>query len=361
MGGSVSVVSPCTPAHNEFKALYNDKKAMHSLFMEIASFDHDETEGKLHWKEVTVSHLDIKDKICLSEILLFISREANPIFAKNVTKNVIAIKEAFKFAIGAKASKNYANHEMVKKEFRKLVPALLLFTELYNIFAAADTNIDDDRIFPAEYARARLSIAGIDGVSITPVTEEEWESEFKKIDTNHNGYISFSEFTKYALAKIITPTFYINEITLKADQEQEVIDTVGSQIVQATLLQTMNRVSQQSMRNLEASGPVAPPPTTTLHEEGTPETIEVEVKTKVKQEENVVASNERNDSTEDVVKLVRQASSDFITQALSTSVKSKASADAEFIRQAESKMTRQLSSECVTMAISQSLSALGNS
>ena len=106
MGGSVSVVSPCTPAHNEFKALYNDKKAMHSLFMEIASFDHDETEGKLHWKEVTVSHLDIKDKICLSEILLFISREANPIFAKNVTKNVIAIKEAFKFANRAKASKN---------------------------------------------------------------------------------------------------------------------------------------------------------------------------------------------------------------------------------------------------------------
>lgn len=193
---------------------------MNALFLEIASFDH--TDKSKSGK--STSHLDIKDKICLSEIVIYINRGKNEIFEKNVTKNIIVIKEAFKFAIGHKNAKNYQTHEMTKKEFKNLVPALLFFTELFNIFHLSDTSIDDDKIFPGEYNRAHNTISGVSGVTISNVSAEEWANEFVKIDTNKSGWITFSEFSTYCLTKIMTPTFYLNEIHSKEDEEDNVED-----------------------------------------------------------------------------------------------------------------------------------------
>ena len=342
MGSSVSVLSPCTEAHNEFKELYNNKKAMNKLFLEIASFGHD--DPKDHPVDEAVRHLDIKDKICLSEILLFINRDGNPIFAKNLTKSVIAIKEAFKFAIGYKAGKDYSTHEMVKKEFRKMVPALLLFTELYNIFCTCDTNIDDDRIFPAEFTRARNLLHKIDGVTVSDISEEEWDNEFKKIDSNKNGYITFNEFTKYCLAKIVTPSFYMNEICKRVDDEGDIIDAMGSQVVHAALLHTMSSLTHKSLLELEQNSP-----SVQKAEVSTQETLP-EVITEA--ETDATKTNTDSDRTEPNT---ATTTSSTITSSVSVPDQD---TEAPQVSSSVAQLTRAASLQCVTQVIEKSVSSI---
>ena len=329
---------------------------MNKLFNEIASFAHDEpTDGG---RGTSIHHLDIRDKICFSEILMFINREGNPVFARNLSKNTIPIKEAFKFAIGPKASKQFTKHEMVKKEFRKLVPALLLFTELYNIFVTADSNIDDDKIFPGEFMKARLLIGNVSGVTVNDVSIEEWEGEFKKIDYNKNGYITFNEFTKYCLSKVITPTFYINEITCKIDEEYEVIDAVGSQVVSTSILKSISSATEKSLSNFDNSQ-------------------------KVTSQADPSTQEKSGGKTGTISQLTRQLSSDCVAMAISKSVsnieskKEDASTSPKSVTDADTnanatvdttesrqdmvtRLTKQASSSCINMVISKSVTSVEN-
>lgn len=369
MGGSVSIHSPCTPEHNEFKDLFQDKKAMAKLFAEIASYGHEDRKEDV--SQTAISHLDIKDKICLSEIIFFINRDANPIFAKCLTKNTAVIKEAFKFAIGPKSSKNYTTYEMGKKSFRKLLPALLLFTELYNIFATADSSIDDDKIFPNEYRKSRHTICNIPGVTVNAVSEEDWEKEFKTIDKNKNGYITFGEFCKYSLAKIITPSFYIDEVCRKVDDELEVIDTVGNQVVEAAILHTVSNVSLMSNKSQKSSNDVVKS-CSALKEDQSPRSG---------------ATSEAVDTDEDekmlMSRLARETSSTCVGDVLSKSISSlqntikneddenapvnqtkveESGTDRCGVTQDQksllSQLAREASSKCVSVAISQSISSI---
>ena len=78
------------------------------------------------------------DKIDLAELLLFITKEVNPEFTNAFVKNTDVIKQAFRFSIGNKKSKD---DEMDFKQFKKLIPALLLFSHLWHIFETVDDNV----------------------------------------------------------------------------------------------------------------------------------------------------------------------------------------------------------------------------
>jgi hypothetical protein len=130
MGGAVSINADFQ-THNTQSVfeLFNNKKKTEEMFEEVASYGQ-QSEG-MRGK---------KDKIDLAELLLFITKEVNPEFTNAFVKNTIVIKQAFIFSMRGEKSKS---DEMSLKQFKKLIPALLLFSHLWHIFETVDDNVSD--------------------------------------------------------------------------------------------------------------------------------------------------------------------------------------------------------------------------
>lgn len=202
MGGAVSISSPTSPDALEIKNIFEDKQRFNALFKEMSSFG--QSEGRI----------DLNNNISMSELILFVEKGGNPLISRVCTAEPLVLKEAFDFAYIGK--KNH-DHELSRKEFRTLLPTLILFTHFWKIFEVADSSIDDRRIFKHEFISAKRCIESIEGVSVAPITDEAWLSEFEIIDKNKNGFLSFHEFCKYAVKKIIDPKFYMEGIHAEAD------------------------------------------------------------------------------------------------------------------------------------------------
>eukprot|EP01111_Echinosteliopsis_oligospora_P005704 TRINITY_DN1926_c0_g1_i2.p1 TRINITY_DN1926_c0_g1~~TRINITY_DN1926_c0_g1_i2.p1 ORF type:complete len:102 (-),score=21.61 TRINITY_DN1926_c0_g1_i2:76-381(-) len=83
------------------------------------------------------------------------------------------------------------------REFKYLVDLLHYFHELSQQFKVLDAN-HDNRISLAEFVKGH-EMVGIH------MADEDAKAEFAKIDTNHGGYILFSEFCTYMAKKKAPP------------------------------------------------------------------------------------------------------------------------------------------------------------
>lgn len=128
MGGAVSI-NPEFQKQSTLSIfdLLSDKKRTERMFEEIACYGQ-QGEG-MRGK---------KDKIDLAELLLFITKEVNLEFTDAFVKNTTVIKQAFNFSMRGSKSKK---EDMSLKQFKKLMPALLLFSHLWHIFETADDNV----------------------------------------------------------------------------------------------------------------------------------------------------------------------------------------------------------------------------
>jgi Ca2+-binding EF-hand superfamily protein len=215
MGGAVSISPVAGESASHFHDLIGDHEAVARLFLVISV--HGLKEGKIN----------LKNRISLPEMLLYMDKGDNPVF-KEALPNcpIVVIKTAFESVTEKKS-----NHEMTKKEFHKFLPVVYLFFHLWKIFDIADSSIDDRRIFPNEFLLVKYNIESIPGVHLAAVTREEWEKEFHILDKNKDGYITFNEFCKYVLSKIVTPQNYIEALkALEAVPSMEEIPCPLSEI-----------------------------------------------------------------------------------------------------------------------------------
>ena len=123
------------------------------------------------------------DKVILQEIGSADLASAKPV----ITRAFNAAK-----ALGAGNSPDYVE----KSEFRLLLVYLRQYFELYVAYNRLDTS-DDRRLSLPEFREGVQLLAqwGID------IPEQDIESEFASIDTNHGGIILFDEFCDWALRK----------------------------------------------------------------------------------------------------------------------------------------------------------------
>jgi hypothetical protein len=197
MGGAVSISPVACPSASQFNALLEDAEALKRLYDVISVFGL--KEGKIN----------LKNKISLTEMLLYIETGNNPIFNEAFPNcPAVVIKTAYEFSVSGKKG----NHEMNKKEFHKFLPIVYLFYHLWRIFDIADSSIEDRRIFPNEFLLVKYTIESIPGVHLAAVTREEWEAEFTVLDKNKDGYVSFRELCKYVISKIVTPQKYLEAL-----------------------------------------------------------------------------------------------------------------------------------------------------
>jgi Ca2+-binding EF-hand superfamily protein len=207
MGGAVSIVSPTSRDAVEIKSILEDKEKFNVLFKEMSTHGH------------SGGHIDLKDKISMPELILFVENGGNALISRVCVSEPLVLKESFDFACTSK-KKNH-DHKLTKKEFRKLLPTLVLFSHFWRIFEVADSSIDDKRVFKHEYITAKHTIESIDGVTVAHITDESWLAEFETLDKNKNGYITFHEFCKYAVKSIIDPKFYMDGIQGEEAEEED--------------------------------------------------------------------------------------------------------------------------------------------
>lgn len=214
MGSAVSITPINDVSSSKFSQLLGDHEQLTRLYSVISAYGH--TEGKIN----------LKNKISLTEMLLYIEKGENPIFME-VFPNCppVVIKTAYEYVINSNSQSkphhykkshsssssaaSTSKQEMNQKQFLQFLPVVYLFYHLWKIFDIADSSIEDRRIFPNEFLHVKYTIESIPGVHLTAITREEWENEFTILDKNKDGYITFNEFCKYVMSKIITPAKYM--------------------------------------------------------------------------------------------------------------------------------------------------------
>mmetsp|Transcript_24817 Transcript_24817/g.42011 ORF Transcript_24817/g.42011 Transcript_24817/m.42011 type:complete len:536 (+) Transcript_24817:197-1804(+) len=221
MGGSVSITAPQNDKKTQYMQNYvNNTESIKNLFKDMSQY------GRKEGTKNSSANL-----ISMADVLLYIENGVNPQLSKHYKGMSAVVKEAFYYIVGYRKN---VRLEMPIKKFHRYMDTLFMFSHLYKIFAAADDHIDDDSIFVDEFARAKDRLQNVPGVEFTQeITDEEWISEFKKIDSgktaDSEGWISFREFATYCCRSIITPEAYAKEVRRRKKFAPEIGEKANSE------------------------------------------------------------------------------------------------------------------------------------
>jgi len=224
MGGGASIsVMPTHQKSSDLRKLLRDKFRLNKLYKQICNHGHEKGEGRIY----------LKHQVSLPELILYMNKEDRDPVLHGFSSDPEVIKVAFRHCDkdrapskrkGGKA--DYKNDQLSKREFRKLLPTLFLFTHLFVVFDVGDCAVHDRKIFPKEFLTGKSKIEAIDEVTIADVTDEQWSNEFPIIDKNKNGYISFDEFCAYVVKNVIEPQFFAHVDADESDSDAEITPAV---------------------------------------------------------------------------------------------------------------------------------------
>mmetsp|Transcript_38614 Transcript_38614/g.39306 ORF Transcript_38614/g.39306 Transcript_38614/m.39306 type:complete len:355 (-) Transcript_38614:345-1409(-) len=213
MGGGISL-SPTLEADDVFsrlKRLLANKRNMDLLFNKIASLD--KVAGKV----------DMSTDISHNELLCYFAGKKNSHQLDKNFKTFSTTPEVVNAAFNHIVGKG--KKRITKKQFRRVIPTVFLFHELYKLFEVADdTFIDDKRVFRVEFIKAYKIFQDsqdpdptvkkerrLSGVKLDNISVEQWEKEFDVIDKDKSGFITFDEFCSYAIKNIIDPMDFMDK------------------------------------------------------------------------------------------------------------------------------------------------------
>lgn len=149
----------------------------------------------------------MNDMLAIEEVLLFFSKDANAFFTDNFVCNSLVIIAAFEFSLDKKARTQKSR--ISEKQFCSFMEAMFLFSHLWELYLVSDDNVQDEIIFLGEFLRAKDKLGKMKGfVFLSEITDEDWASEFLRIDGSKDGEICFSEVCRYVVKTIITPKKY---------------------------------------------------------------------------------------------------------------------------------------------------------
>lgn len=214
---SVSIRQPhVTDAR--FKQLLQSKEDRKKLFDEICAFQVDE-------------HLTLKGKINLKKVVGYFTDEHHALYP-GFNVNVDILSEAFRFTLkdvqsSKKTKKKKVNTELLSLEgFHKFLPVLLLFDRLWDMFEVVDKIvIDDKRVFKGEFVGMYDKLHTVsDMVILSDITKDEWTEEFNKLDKNGDGFVNFTEFCNYCVAKVQKPFDFNGIDTVDSADEEEAME-----------------------------------------------------------------------------------------------------------------------------------------
>lgn len=216
MGATASITihsSHITDKH--FKELLASKEMRNELFATVCS-------------HVVDDHITLKDKISFKKLVHFFTDKSHPLY-EGMVVNVPMLTEAFKYA-----TKGKKHEQLNKRDFHIFLPALFLFSKLYDMYDQVDRAvINDNKVFRGEFLRAKNLVASVEGVVMVDVTDEDWEREFDKLDVHKmDGFISFSEFCHYCIKHIVKPADFVEDFEKYDSDEEDVVVTAMAMIEQ---------------------------------------------------------------------------------------------------------------------------------
>jgi hypothetical protein len=241
MGGAVSLIPDATVKASVF-ALSDDLKAMDKLFYEIA--------GK-----GDAGRINCKTKISLPNLLNYF-KENPDLSLISISKNQNVLIEAHKYTgLALKNDSYFKGDQLSKKQFRLLIVTMYLFSHIWEIFQIFDGDVGDKRLSEAEFVAGKGAMGGVQGCEfIEEVSAEKWAGEFRILDKDKNGFITFDEFCLYTVTYIVKPeTFIFGDIE---DETEDIENMVLGAFKVESALEAVERMEREA----EAAADPGPAP-----------------------------------------------------------------------------------------------------
>jgi hypothetical protein len=201
MGAGAISLKPASTEENEaldreMKALLADRAKMDQMFKDIALSADEE-------------RINIKNKISIINLLHYHKSKKSPFFSSLIADTMVLL-EAHRFACGKKERKK-ENPLLGRERFKNLILCIYYFSFIWKVFKKMDCIVPDSKIHKGEFMRInRVILDGLDGVQfeLTHTSVEDIEKEFKELDKDNSGSLTFNEFCEYAIEKIGTAEMF---------------------------------------------------------------------------------------------------------------------------------------------------------
>lgn len=207
MGASAAIgIKQDAVEQSAFVELINDKSKMKVLFMEIV---HSQEEGRIN----------LKNRISIGNLLRYFRNDnpkLHPVF-KSWSKQAEVMIEAHKHSVIAKDKEH-----LPQKRFKLLLKTMYLFSHLWTIFDMSDCMVEDKKVYLGEYVAAKRILCDHNTVfDFSAISDEDWAAEFRELDKDGGGYISFGEMCKYSVKRLASPSDFVEAGTENDSEDEE--------------------------------------------------------------------------------------------------------------------------------------------
>lgn len=105
--------------------------------------------------------------------------------------------------------------------------SIYLFSHLWDVISIVDKNHEIKRLSRFEFEKAKEVCCSMSFLHIGNITEEDWNQEFNRLDTDHDESISFYELCAYMCKNVVDIDTYLtvtptSTTTIEEEPSEEV-------------------------------------------------------------------------------------------------------------------------------------------
>lgn len=247
MGSKVSICPPKNVQTLNMKNLIMSSHALRELFCDIVVYSR---------PNVRKDRTGMNDKLAIEELLLYLTKDVNPVLTQNLVANSLVTMAAYDFACNGK-TKGKAS-KITEKQFRKFMEGMFLFSHLWELFIVSDDNVQDEIIFFGEFTRAKEKMSKMKGFTFNEeMSDEEWAKVFRDIDKSSDNEISFMEVCRYVTRNVVKPCDYLaSGISQPSEIRHTVSDRKGLRRFKTKRVNTMRVIALIKQLSFKIDGDV---------------------------------------------------------------------------------------------------------
>lgn len=178
--------------------IINDTKYLDSLFYTIA-------------RSADAGRINHDTSISLYNLVSYYESPDNALLGIVKDKYVLHVSHAL-----VSGKQSYNNIKL--KQFKRLVLTMYLCSHIWKVFEIMDVIEVDRKISREEFMNAKNTLPQVQGIEfLSAIDMDEWMAEFKVLDKDNSGFVSFQELCEYTIQNIVNPRDFIE------DDEEEMI------------------------------------------------------------------------------------------------------------------------------------------